>query len=331
MKKSVAFSMMVALAAIACGKEKSPDAPAPYKAVRDMVPIPEPAPKPVTPPPGFDKLSPAEQASWRKNTAEVQIWEEECAKYRAKVVRPAPPGFNPGKAARKFKLTLTPKSTVLRRGESFWYIAEFQNVGREPIDFSDHFFFAQGDNDYIGRGEFRFVVIGPDDKPMDLADRRRIDCPPHYRELSMPGWEHKTDAEKREDFRVLKLRTDARRYISLRMQPGERLVTMPWAVDRRSNEQICADGARGETYVQAVSGPYRELWGGPEGLPVGTSRIKLMFSDMRDVAGMPTEDEIHKLEKQGVSRDKQLKHHREYLQSKLGTVESNVVKVEVRP
>ncbi|TPW20800.1 MAG: hypothetical protein FD126_1324 [Elusimicrobia bacterium] len=249
---------------------------------------------------------------------------------RAELVRPAPKGFKPDPTARKLKLTLVARDKTIRSGESFWYRLELQNVGREPVKFREEKSFLKNGWRY-GGGQWEFYTLRPDGKkemmiPGRLVDemgRRERPNPP----IDVPGSETMTEAQIQDWVQRDGLRRTAERDLEVVLVPGETLISRPWRWV--TPEEQRERHSKGEKDLwPRPAGEFRELRTSSVLEQPGRHKIWVTYDDPPLKAD---EDEIQRMEKRGVSREKTLDYYRRTNAKKLGFLESNPVFVEVSP
>ncbi|MBI4349559.1 MAG: hypothetical protein HY553_22175 [Elusimicrobia bacterium] len=296
-----------------------------------------PSPSPRTPaveprsyglPPDFESLPERTKEIFLDLQAAAPANEAQEKLDREELIRPAPPGWKPEEPGRRVRLTLIVKEPTLRRGETLWYRLEFQNTGSESIDyFESDSFFKKGA--WLSWG-WKFYVNGEEVHLGDLDFNRGA---PVAGPFEPPGWEKLTEAERDAYVKRRNKETEAayrrRTNLSVTLHPGETLVTRPWRnVGREVADRMWA---RGEDPDRArAPGAFREFYSvffqfdKP-----GKYRIKAVYSDQPP--GPPTEEKLRWMEERGHSRADQMAEHRKRVAESLGTIESNVIEVEVVP
>lgn len=276
-------------------------------------------------------LSPEKQARYRKMKAEFdaemakippdQRAREEAFAARVKaadeaeLVRPAPPGFKPEPFRRKVRLKLIPKKTVLKPGEVLWYRVELQNLGREAISFnpSGRSFWKAGNAEF---DKWRFLITPPGGKEVDALIQ-------YYLQDGVgPGARGRMNAAQREDhaFRMLRLNS-----LNVAVMPGETLVTKAW---RLLSYTELNDQSYRDITPAPVEGDFRELaleefrFKAP-----GVYRVKVVFLD----PPLYTERHFKEAAKSGSEGEATIRYYNRSNSRRLGTVESNTVRIEVKP
>lgn len=229
----------LAAASLACGGKEQPAAPRPAP----------PAAESASPAPGRRDDRPEDYDRWPKEKRERYLRlreellaaraeaardrpleEEQRARDKKELWRPAPPGFKPEDADYKLKLTLRLRDKVVRmapagRPQSLWYLLEFQNVGRRPIEFhesSSTLIKSQHD------AAPRLLLTDPDGRTrwVHFASRRSF---PDFGgvEIKDPEFLRLDGGRKREHVRRESKRRELEWGLSLRLEPGESVVTRP--------------------------------------------------------------------------------------------------------
>ena len=330
LRSSAAIGALL-LAFAACGKKQPPAVPVQSSPARFLTPPPPiPSPEEVTKllPKSYEKLRPDLLSRARTMTARDQFLKWLAEKDHAEMVRPAPPGWKPASPGYKIKLTLIPQSTMLRKGRSFWYRLELQNVGQEAIDFRDPNYsnFKTGDG---SANDFDFYVTEPDGTVARMASPLDVDgCTGFGDEIHIPSVKQMTRTQQiaaLERINEEEWREDARsNSLSVTLQPGETLLSRTW-----QHVNYCGEKRRNWVRAQRdipAEGSFRELYTDHVLDKIGTHRIKVVY---RNMPGSDSEKDIQYFIKRGMSREKQLKYREEINREKLGVVESNEVSVEV--
>lgn len=329
--RSSALVGALALGLSACGKKQPPTAPArtvPARFLKPPPPILSEAEVTKLMPKGFEKQHPDLARATRQLVARESFQKWLSEKDHAEMVRPAPPGWKPESPGYKIKLTLVPKTTILRKGQSFWYRLELQNVGTEVLDFSadDYSTFKNGSG---SGGDFDFYVTEPDGTVARMSIPLDSVCSDLGREFHIPGSEHMTPAQEHAAFERLNEEDwrDGERSGNLwvTLQPGETLLSRPW-----QNMDYCGEQHANWEKVQRdlpSEGSFRELYSIHNFDKIGTHRMKVVYRDMP--RGPSSEKYIQDLIKKGISRERQLKMLEEINRDRLGLVESNEVSFEV--
>lgn len=247
------------------------------------------------------------------------------------LVRPAPKGFKPEDARRKVRVTLVPRETTIKVGESFWYRLELQNVGRESIEFAESPSFLK-DGLRWDMLKWGFAVVLPNGtrEKMILGryfEERDLDHRPR-RPIDVPDSKKLTEAEARTWARRDSLRRNAGRNLRVTLRPGESIATKPWRwVD---DEEYLARFKRNEPELwPAPEGTFRELRTVFEFETPGKYKVVAILRD--PPPSPPTEEYLLDMEKRGVSRKFILAGHKRFVRETFGMVESNWVELEVRP
>ena len=252
------------------------------------------------------------------------------AEDRAELVHPAPPNFKT-QAGRKVQLTLISRKAMMRKGETFWYRMEMRNVGQEPIALDDRpSFWKIGDAMLANR--YRFFITPPEGREKEVYVFRYPQIHPSPIEMDYPASMTKAESDRAFERLLEEKENEVSRRVHLRvtLQPGETLVSRPWrfgtGIDRLNKME------KNENPDPPVSGAFRELAPAMSGKDEfkfdkpGTYRIKLVLND---TARRPTEEDIQRRIKIGLSREYTMKDYEEKVAIHLGRIESNVVTLEV--
>ena len=325
--------------ACACGKNEEPARPAP------ALPMPAKkstatvqAPLPFKVPEGFDQWPPEKQqrhlkfqadfaATLAENPENIRLLEKAFddrvkAADEKEMIRPAPPGFKPAPVARRTRLTLIPKTKILKPGERFWYRLELQNLGQETLSFhTDPSFWKIGNMEF---NRWKIYLTSPGGKEESMMVQ--------YYDFSVigPGARGQMSKAQLEDDDYRSVRSSGL-YVDLR--PGETLVSRPWR--RLTGIEMSARYYRGIKPAQ-VQGEFRELAleSRKAFTKPGTYRLRVVFQDY--VPEPPTEKEIQESMKgRGYGRqeaeESEMRYYKSVLKYSLGRFESNTVTIAVQP
>lgn len=343
--------LTLALAALlGCGKKEEKPAPElsmPGQGPKTQLSVP---PQPKGAPSDFDSWPLKKQERYRRLTDEFHARVAELAKHAKRpevlalekifedrvraadqkdMVRPAPPGFKPEpdplKAGPlKAKLTLIPKKTILKPGETFWYRAELQNLSALTIKFDKApSFWKVGIAEY---DQYDFYITPPGGKERNVM--LDIDFP--IGSHRGPGARGKMNDAQLEDHSFRMARRNA---LHVDLGPGETLLSRPW---RRLSIEELDDMYEKDVEPAPVIGEFRELalessfkFDKP-----GKYRIKLVFQDY--APELPDEEHIQfSMQRNDYDHEEATRiamdFYRWRLRNSMGRVESNPVKIEVRP
>ncbi|TPW20249.1 MAG: hypothetical protein FD126_1873 [Elusimicrobia bacterium] len=247
------------------------------------------------------------------------------------LVRPAPKGFKPEDVRRKVRVTLVPRETTIKVGESFWYRLELQNVGKESIEYHESPSFLK-DGLRWDMLKWGFEVILPDGSREKMIlgryyEERNLDHRPR-RPIDVPDSKNLTETEARTWARRDSLRRNAQRDFHVTLRPGESIITKPWrwVYDEEYLERF----RRNEPILWPVpEGTFRELRTVFRFKTPGKYKV---VGILRDPPPSPPDEEfLLKMERRGFSRNSILGDHDRYVSRALGHVESNWVTLEVKP
>lgn len=279
-----------------------------------------PAPTAKTPPSIPEKFDAYVAKNERKWALEEEFDAAVQAADQKEMVRPAPADFRP-EPGRKLRLVLIPKSTVLKKGEAFWYRAELQNLGDETISFRQGASFWKEGNEITDKYKFR--IRRPDGE--ERAELFRVFY--EFHTIGGGAREQMNAAQRKEHaFRVAR-----RRGLRVDLRPGETLVSRPW---RLPTTQELRDRFYRDIEPAPVAGEFRELalMPGRALKQPGKYQLRLIFQDYTPKA--PTERDIQKRVDRGETRDEAERRENRYyqraLERSLGRVESNTIEIEVR-
>ena len=288
--------LLVCLAA-ACGKKESPpprqpDTVKPNVSLDRMLDL-------INKKPG---LSEEERAGIIGVAKLYDAMEQQEVKDRQELVLPPPPGWKPGEAKRKLKLTLIPEKTMLRKEEKFRYRIEIQNVGREDSIFSEPFapFVKIGILD--GTHDYTFLVTPPGGKEQEMRANFHTGAKLMGEEIFFPKHWTEAQIEAAVDKRRLEERAEGR--LLLALQPGETLITRP---------------------APPPPNRFRELFTRFNFDQLGTYRIRVVYDDRPEEQ---PEWFIQRLKKKGRFEAYQ-RDYKEQASKAIGPFESNAVVLEV--
>jgi len=91
-------------------------------------------------------------------------------KDRRELIRQPGPGWKPGNTARKLNILLLLDKTKIRKGETFLYRLEMQNVGRDPLSFKETAPSFTKDGSLCGSDGFKFYATPP------ASEERLLPC-----------------------------------------------------------------------------------------------------------------------------------------------------------
>lgn len=256
---------------------------------------------------------------------ETQVREAE----RKEMVRPVPKDFKPEDVARKLRLTLVARDKSIKAGQTFWYRLEFQNVGREPVEFFEHHSFLK-DGMSFEDGTMEFHVGLPDGSrrlmPLGvLADELTIGGRPGGA-IDIPGSEKMTKKQLQDYVRLDSVRRHADRGLDVILAPGETLVSRPWRwLGITENFERFR---RGEKDIwPRPKGTYRELWTDFDFKKPGRYVIQAEYND--EPPPPPDEAFIRSMEEEGRRRADVLSTARRFAARHLGRIHSNSIQIEV--
>lgn len=262
---------------------------------------------------------------------ETEIQAEVRKADQREMVRPAPKGFKPGDARRKVRVTLVPRETTIKVGESFWYRLELQNIGKEAIEYHEAPSFLK-DGLRWDKLKWGFEVILPDGSKEKMIlgrfyEERNLDHRPR-RPIDVPDSKNLTETEARTWARRDSLRRNAQRDLHVTLRPGESITTKPWRwVDD-------------EEYLERFRRKEPILWPAPEGtfrelrtvFNFKTPGKYKVVAILRDPPPSPPDEEfLLNMERRGFSRKSILADHERHVSRAFGRVESNWVTLEVKP
>ncbi len=215
---SRAAAVMLVCLSAACGKKEAPparqpDAVKPNVSLDRMLDL-------INKKPG---LSEEERAGIIGVAKLFDVMEQQEVKDRQELVLPPPPGWKPGEAKRKLKLTLIPEKTMIRKGEKFRYRLEIQNVGQEGILFNETFapFVKVGILD--GPPAYKFYITPPGGKEEEMQANFPTGAKLMGEELFFPKDWTKAQIEAAVEKRRLRERAEGQLFLTLK--PGETLIT----------------------------------------------------------------------------------------------------------
>lgn len=277
-------------------------------------------------PKGLKSLPPHLQRELLRSIWEKPRVDRQADLDRKELVRPAPPGFKASGGAKALKLTLIAHATRLKRGESLWYRLEMQNVGTDPISWSeDGSFFKFGG--FLGSHWMKIMVMRPDGKEIEAAP-----YPFHIGHCrGQTGWTKGVEATgvSEEDFKdtFIKSTIDARLSQGLRLAlaPGETLVTRPWEyVDS------CLPPRPRDEAKRLLKMGYREWPWDREFDKPGSYKIRFVMDN--GAPPPPTGEQMAMMEKRfGETRKEQLHLYEMIKANSIGIFSSNAITVEVAP
>lgn len=277
-------------------------------------------------PKGLESLSPEQRRKLLETAEDLPFEKAEQEKDRREMVRPAPPGFKPGKSHPRLKITLIPKSTVIKSGEWFWYKLEVQNVGRKPIRYfengpSESFLKVGGNSNGLKLG-FRVAKEGSEFRwpTEDL----QFGCPGGD-ELILPGWKAMSLAEKEKAVREFVRKDKLRHTLVVDLAPGETVVARAW---NPKEDELCKREPMQRIEPTLPIG-FRPLKTGIALKRPGRYRLKVVLDNPPPPP--PSAEKLRSFESVGMS-PKEIGERLKWEASRaFGHAESNTVVIQVLP
>lgn len=262
---------------------------------------------------------------------ETKIEQEVREAERAEMVRPAPRGFKPEKAARRLHLTLVARDKSIKVGQTFWYRLELQNVGKEPIEIDENASFLK-DGERYDDGTFDFFVTTAAGarELMSLgvfADNMTDGFRPN-RPIDIPGGEKMSKDQLHAYMRLHAVRSKAEAGLHVILAPGETLVSRPWKWVSPLDQRKLFESGAADLWPKP-EGDYRELWTEFDFDKPGRYTIQAEYVDEPP----PPFEEwfLKRMENEGYKRSEFLEDYAASSAKRMGRVRSNPVSLEVVP